>query len=111
MNTSKDAVNDYLNAMFMDVTLSESVVDTPDDVPTVSIQPNDSVPVGARVVSCLDPFQLMDLKAGNQHHNQWLALTILLQVSESLPRSAVKSYCLNQYQILYNKWNTGHSGN
>jgi len=104
MNTSKEAVNDYLNAMFMDVTLTESVDESIQSEAEYQLQPIDSIQNGSRVIACMDPFQLMTLKDGSHASHLWLACLVLIELIQNLPEGAVRSYCVKQCQILMSQW-------
>ena len=104
MNTSKDAVHDYLNAMFMDVALTETVIATPDIESETILKPSDTIPSGAQVVACMDPFEFLAMTNKEPTGQQWLALLLVLGLCRALPNGDVKSYCLNHCQILLNQW-------
>ena len=105
MNTSKDAVHDYLNAMFMDAALSDAVIaHPPKDENLAQIQPLDTIPTGARMVTCFDPFQFLSLTLSEKQSNHWLAILLLINVTSTLPSGMVKTYCLNHCQILLKQW-------
>lgn len=106
MNTSKDAVHDYLNAMFMDAALTEAVIATPDVASDLVLEPVDTIPTGSRVISSMDPFRFLSMNSDVQKDNAWLALLLMLSLCRSLPDGALKSYCLNHCQILLNQWHS-----
>lgn len=99
--TSDKAVADYLNNMFMDLTVSDSetVVSPPSDY-----QPLDSNDSGFRLVPCMDPFQFMNMGSSIHKSNIWLAYLLILNLSERLPQGSLKQYCLRQCQTLLNQF-------
>ena len=105
MNNANKAVSDYLNSMFMDLTLAECVTEPLMEPPVVQgeIKAADSIDVGQRLEPCLDLFQFMLIGNESKSNPQcFLALLALIQLSGQLPESRVKVYCLRQSQILLN---------
>ena len=99
--TSDKAVADYLNNMFMDLTVSESetIVSPPS-----GYQARDSNDIGLRLVPCMDPFQFMNMENSISKSNIWLAYLLILNLSERLPQGTLKQYCLRQCQTLLNQF-------
>ena len=116
MTTSKTAVKDYLDNMFMDLTLSETVVNI--SVPPVNITPTpyypvDSIEFGSRMVPCIDPFKLMGMTAHTSESQvsesqNWLAYLVMLSLCKALPIGRVQQYCFAQCQTLNNKISLNH---
>ncbi len=104
-SNANKAVSDYLNSMFMDLTLAECVTGPLLETPFVQdkIEATDSIDLGQRLEPCLDLFQFMLMGKKDQLNPQhFLALLTLIQLSGKLPESRVKEYCLRQCQILLN---------
>jgi hypothetical protein len=100
--TSDKVISDYLNNMFMDLTISE-----PDVITNVCTEyvPLDSTQTGFQLVPCMDPFQFMNLEHSISPSKIWLAYLMILNLARTLPFGPLKKYCLQQCQILINQFN------
>jgi hypothetical protein len=93
--TSDKVVCDYINNMFMDLALSESISEPALDQVRDYV-PLDSVVTGYQIVPCMDPFNLMTVENTGSHENIWLAYLSILNLSKGLPGGYLKQYCLRQ---------------
>ena len=102
MNTTKHAVSDYLDALFMDVSFKDSIeqVGATDEPKERGLYvAKDSVPLGQRMVPTMDPFQLMSI---DQRHasESYVAYLLLIGICRALPVGALQRYCLQQCDLL-----------
>jgi len=103
MNTTKHAVSDYLDALFLDVSLKDAIetdVESGTRIDDAGLyEAKDSVPLGQRVVPAMDPFQLTSLDY--QHASQtYVAYLLLIGICRALPAGSLQRYCLQQCDIL-----------
>lgn len=97
--TSDKAVSDYLNNMFMDLTLSDPEITSDIDGSSAYV-PLDSIQHGCQMVPCIDPFKLMTIDNAVSTEKIWLAYLSLLNVLIDLPDGYLKQYCIRQCQTL-----------
>ncbi len=106
--TSDKVVCDYLSNMFMDLTLSDSDMDSglnSDINGSSTYVPLDSIQHGCQMVPCIDPFKLMTIDNAVSSERIWLAYLSILNILMILPNGYLKQYCIRQCQTLKLKLN------
>ncbi|GAA6134848.1 hypothetical protein NBRC116188_16380 [Oceaniserpentilla sp. 4NH20-0058] len=93
--TSDKAVIDYLDTLFLDVTL-------PPVQSVSSWVESDSIDQGNRLQPCSDIFSLMSINNPTTHE-LWQGFLQLLVLGSQLPRGQVQSYVFLQSQVLFQK--------
>ncbi len=106
-NTHDNKVYEYINSMFMDLTMSEST-NVPVAVNVTQYIPLDSVNSGFQMVPCLDPFSLMNIDNTLSIEENWLVFLAVLNLTCAIPQGKLKQYCLRQCQTL--KFQLDHCG-
>ena len=101
--STHSVVKDYLNNLLFDLTLQEPALDFP---AANECKPNDSIKVSQRLLPCFDPFQFMTVQHTFNSVQSWLVFLSILKLANGLPEGRVKSYCLQQCQILLNQINS-----
>ena len=101
--STQSVVKDYLNNLLLDLTLQEPVLDF---AVSNECKPSDSIKVSQRILPCFDPFQFMTVQHSFNSVQSWLVFLSVLKLARGLPEGRVKSYCLQQCQILLNQINS-----